>query len=69
MALYTINYTIIKQWRKYKMFILHEIKQTDFISTKPLEDAILTRRKNINGEEVIRVWDTGFKMQTIYNVL
>lgn len=48
----TIDHTIIEQHRKYKKFILHDTKQADFVPIKPIEVAILSRRKNINGEEV-----------------
>lgn len=48
----TDYYTIIQQCRKHKKFILHEMKRDDFVSTKSLENAILRRRKNTNGEDV-----------------
>ena len=45
MILQIIYYTIIQQCRTHKKLLI-------FFSTKPLENAILTRRKNTNGEQV-----------------
>lgn len=45
-------YKIIKKCRKGNNFILNEMRQEDFVSTKLLEDAIFKRVKNSDGESV-----------------
>lgn len=45
-------YKIIKNCRKGNNFIVTEMKQEDFVSTKLLEDAIFKRVKNSDGESV-----------------
>ncbi|KYQ50443.1 hypothetical protein ALC60_10456, partial [Trachymyrmex zeteki] len=45
-------YNVIKKCRKGNNFILNEMKQEDFISTRFLEDAVFKRVKNSNGETI-----------------
>lgn len=45
-------YNIIKKCRKGNTFILNEMKQEDFISTRLLEEAVYKRSKNTNGEKI-----------------
>ena len=45
-------YKLIQKCRKHNTFLVHEMKSEDFYSTKPLEEAILKRTKNTDGETV-----------------
>lgn len=45
-------YEVIANCRKQNKFIVHEMKTKNFVSTQPLENAVLKRKKNNDGEIV-----------------